>query len=229
MPQGTSRVVQHALPNVVHREGSSGFTEEIHVIPIAPGRSRVLLRQTFPDIPFLRRVLRVPGFPSFLRWLVENWNYHIALEDYPPDSASQSATADLGGSLRSRTGLADDLIAQFNAWRARTLESEGPTYFVRWDGKRDGAVSSFGCTSRFGMQREDGSEGTHGIKRSYLQSTPAAEFAPMNAGQYNQFIQVWQALRGTAIGGILTVPAVLATYQTIAPAVAELGSKTGTL
>lgn len=190
---------------------------------------------------------------------MENWNYHIALEDYPPDSASQPATADLGGSLRARTGLADDLIAQFNAWRARTLESEGPTYFVRWDGKRDGAVSSFGCTSRFGMQREDGSEGTHGIKRSYLQvcssprhfrfsdslsalftlpshswpprlqSTPAAEFAPMNAGQYNQFIQVWQALRGTAIGGILTVPAVLATYQTIAPAVAELGSKTGTL
>lgn len=51
--------MQHALPNVVHREGSSGFTEEIHVIPIAPGRSRVLLRQTFPDIPFLRRVLRV--------------------------------------------------------------------------------------------------------------------------------------------------------------------------
>lgn len=119
----------------------------------------------------------MPGFPSFLRWLVENWNYHIALEDYPPDSASQSATADLGGSLRSRTGLADDLIAQFNAWRARTLESEGPTYFVRWDGKRDGAVSSFGCTSRFGMQREDGSEGTHGIKRSYLQV--CSESAPL--------------------------------------------------
>ncbi|KAL1496239.1 hypothetical protein AB1Y20_016202 [Prymnesium parvum] len=222
--KGTSKVVQHSTPNIVHRRGVSGFTEELHVVPIAPDRSRVLLRQRFPQVPLLQRLLQLPGAREFLTWLVQNWNYHIALEDYP---SQQHTDGELGAPecLRAKTGRGDDLIARFHEWRQRAQDAAGQPYFVRWDGKPAGTTSDFGCTSRFGTVSQDAAEGTYGLKRTYVLSTPAAEFAPMNVGPYNQFLQIWQATQNNAIGGVVCGPAIFATYKTIAPAAADLGAK----
>jgi len=184
----------------------------------------VLLRQRFPQIPVLRKVLELPGSRAFLTWLVQNWNYHIALEDYP---TQQGSRGELGAPewRRSRTGLSDELISQLQDWVQRAQAAEGAPYFGRWDGRQSGTPSPFGCTDKFGPQREDTREGTYGLKRSYVQMTPAAEFAPLTAGPYKQFLQTWQALQNTAIGAGLSVPAAFATYKTITPAMADLGSK----
>ena len=57
--QGSSKVVAHSSPNIIHRRGASGFSEEAHIVPIAPDRTRVLLRQRFPDVPILTKLLEV--------------------------------------------------------------------------------------------------------------------------------------------------------------------------
>ena len=68
-------------PNIVRHGGVSGFEEEFHIIPIAPYRTRVLLRQHLPKGPILSTVTGLPGMVPFLTGLVNNWNNHIALED----------------------------------------------------------------------------------------------------------------------------------------------------
>ena len=73
-------------------------------------------------------------------------------------------------------------------------------YFVRWDGKPFGTASAYGQTAQFGQQREDATEGTYGLKKSYLMSTPKAEFAPMNGGSFQQFLQTWQVRERTRRG-----------------------------
>lgn len=226
--KGSSKVVQHATPNIIHRRGASGFSEEVHILPIAPDRTRVLLRQRFPEVPFLQKLLQVPISRSLLTWLVQNWNYHIALEDYP---RQRESAGEVGAPewRRKRTRQADDLIDEAREWRRRASRSGEDPYFVRWDGEQPGATSKFGCTAKFGPQREDAKEGTYGLKKSYMQSVPTPEFAPMNVGPYKQFLQTWQALQNTALGGVVGVPAAFATYKTIGPAMAthmaDLGSK----
>mmetsp|Transcript_73922 Transcript_73922/g.222271 ORF Transcript_73922/g.222271 Transcript_73922/m.222271 type:complete len:486 (-) Transcript_73922:584-2041(-) len=226
--KGSSKVVQHSAPNIIHRRGASGFAEEVHVVPIAGDRTRVLLRQRFPrDNAVLARLLGLPVARPFLTWLVQNWNYHIALEDYPTQQQQLVAPPERGAPewRRAPTRLADDTIAQLREWRARAQVAEGTPYFGRWDGADTGTPSAYGCTDKFGPQKEDAAEGTYGLKRSYVQMTPKPEFAPMNVGPYKQFLQTWQALQNTAAAGAVSVPAFFATYKTIGPAVADLGSK----
>ena len=51
-------------------------------MPIAPERTRVMLRQRFPTGPLLSAVLQLPGSMPLLTWLVRNWNYKVAREAY---------------------------------------------------------------------------------------------------------------------------------------------------
>ena len=77
-----NKLVRFDAPNIVRHGGVSGFHEEFHIVPIAPKRTRVLLRQHLPKGPILTTVTGFPGVPKFLEVLVNNWNYHIGLEDY---------------------------------------------------------------------------------------------------------------------------------------------------
>ena len=80
--KGTTKIIRFDPPNIVRHCGVSGFHEEFHIIPVAPGRTRVLLRQRFPKGPILSTLTALPGlFPAF-DTLVKFWNYQIGLEDY---------------------------------------------------------------------------------------------------------------------------------------------------
>ena len=103
--QGSSKVIQHAAPNIVHRRGASGFSEEVHILPIAPDRTRVLLRQRFPEGTPLTKLLQLPAAHGFLTWLVQNWNYHIAFEDYP-GQVWRAASSDAAGCRAKLLALA---------------------------------------------------------------------------------------------------------------------------
>lgn len=85
---GKPKIVRYDAPNIVRHGGVSSFSEEFHIVPIAPGRTRVLLRQNLPQGPILSTILSVPGSGQFLQKLVNMWNYHIALEDYSVSSIS---------------------------------------------------------------------------------------------------------------------------------------------
>ena len=51
-------------------------------MPIAPDRTRVMLRQRFSKGPTLSALLQLPGASSVITWLVQNWNYQVAQKDY---------------------------------------------------------------------------------------------------------------------------------------------------
>merc|ERR1719221_2574794 len=75
-----NKLVRFDAPNIVRHGGVSGFEEEFHIVPVAPKRTRVLLRQHLPRGPILSTVSSIPGMIPFLTLLVNNWNYHIALD-----------------------------------------------------------------------------------------------------------------------------------------------------
>ena len=54
--KSTTKIVRFDAPNIVRHCGVSGFSEEFHIVPIAPHRTRVLLRQHFPKGPILEQV-----------------------------------------------------------------------------------------------------------------------------------------------------------------------------
>jgi len=68
-------------PNVVHHS-QRGFAEELHVVPIAPQRTRVMLRQRFPQGAVLAALMQLPGAKSVFTLLVRSRNYQVAREDY---------------------------------------------------------------------------------------------------------------------------------------------------
>ena len=99
-------------PNVVRHGGVSGFEEEFHIMPIAPGRARVLLRQHLPKGPILSTITSIPGMLPFLTALVNNWNYHIALEDGAVMQGQSHLIEDLNAPRMQVGGLGDDLMSR---------------------------------------------------------------------------------------------------------------------
>ncbi len=110
-------------PNVVRHGGVSGFEEEFHIIPIAPQRTRVLLRQHLPRGPILSTLTSVPGTRVFLTTLVNNWNYHIALEDASIMQGQASRIEDWGSPRLMVGGLGDDLIVRYWKWRNKAHDN----------------------------------------------------------------------------------------------------------
>ena len=55
-----NKLVSFDAPNIVRHGGVSGFHEEFHIVPIAPKRTRVLLRQHLPKGPILTTVTKLP-------------------------------------------------------------------------------------------------------------------------------------------------------------------------
>lgn len=99
--------------------GVSGFEEEFHIIPVAPQRTRVLLRQHLPRGPILSTVTGIPGLMPLLTLIVNNWNYHIGLEDACIMQGQASRIEDWGSPRLAVGGLGDDLIKRYWRWRSK--------------------------------------------------------------------------------------------------------------
>ena len=128
-----NKLVRFDAPNVVRHGGVSGFHEEFHIVPIAPHRTRVLLRQHLPKGPILTTLLGVPGVPELLVTLVRNWNYQIGLEDYAVMQGQSHSIDDLGAPRLNKAGQGDELVARFYAWRDKAIQNDGgEPYFTKW-------------------------------------------------------------------------------------------------
>ncbi|KAH8074909.1 hypothetical protein JL720_10657 [Aureococcus anophagefferens] len=199
-----NKLVRFDAPNVVRHGGVSGFHEEFHIVPVAPHRTRVLLRQHLPKGPILTTLLGVPGVNATLDKLVNNWNYHIGLEDYNVMQGQQHMIDDLGAPRINAGGKGDDLIARFYDWRAKAMENDGGSpYFDKWAPRSDGGDGprdSYGRTTvpdgaapRDYSDVDDGPQGTLGIKETFHAVHPVADFPPANPERY---LPLWDAQAG---------------------------------
>jgi len=188
--------------------GALGSVEEVaHVVPIAPQRARVLLRQRFTAPPLVAFLLRVPGAAALLTFLVRNWNYQLALEDAQQQQGSSTSTAVLDGAAAAR-------VASFRDWNDATVERDGSPYFARW-ARTNGA--------QFGQQQVDEAFGTYGLKKNYVLDTPLARYAPLQTSEYAGFLDRYKATQQSVVAALLTAPAGLLTAKTVGPAVAAAG------
>ena len=117
------KLIRFDPPNIVRHGGVSGFEEEFHIIPIAPYRTRVLLRQHLPKGPILSTITSIPLMKPFLIALVNNWNYHIGLEDAAVMQGQAHLIEDFGAPRMTFGGLGDDLIQKFWSWRKKAHEA----------------------------------------------------------------------------------------------------------
>ena len=146
------KLIRFDPPNVVRHGGVSGFEEEFHIIPIAPQRTRVLLRQHLPRGPILSTITGFPGIKLVLTTLVNNWNYHIALEDASIMQGQASRIEDWGSPRLQVGGLGDDLIVRFWNWRNKAhdnlKESSGldSPYFSQFSQKSSAASLTSGTS-----------------------------------------------------------------------------------
>jgi len=213
-------------PNIVRHGGVSGFEEEFHIVPVAPQRTRVLLRQHLPRGPILSTVTGIPGLKPALTLLVNNWNYHIGLEDAGIMQGQASRIEDWGSPRLAVGGLGDDLIKRYWRWRSQAHEDlkekgvESP-YFVEFSGIQPAAAipsgTSFGddpelvsslrkdtrsrnvplISDNGEIDEKTGAEvGTWGILSAYTQNTPAAIFPPINYKQYKSMLVLDDIVKG---------------------------------
>ena len=150
------KLIRFDPPNVVRHGGVSGFEEEFHIIPIAPQRTRVLLRQHLPRGPILSTVTGVPGTLMFLTLLVNNWNYHIALEDACVMQGQASRIEDWGSPRLGVGGLGDDLIKRYWKWRntahenLRDQHGQDSPYYSEFSQKRSSMAMGIPTGTSFG-------------------------------------------------------------------------------
>jgi len=182
-----NKLVRFDAPNIVRHGGVSGFHEEFHIVPIAPKRTRVLLRQHLPKGPILTTLTGVPGVPQALDTLVKNWNYHIGLEDYSVMQGQAHLIDDLGAPRIKYPGKGDDLIAKFYAWYGKAIENDGGLpYFARWTGDDyERQTVPAGTEPRDFTNVDDNPlQGTVGIKETFHAVHPVAAFPPANPELY---------------------------------------------
>ena len=208
------KLIRFDPPNIVRHGGVSGFEEEFHVSPVAPHRSRVLLRQHLPKGPILSTLSSIPFMIPLLTLLVNNWNYHIALEDSCVMLGQASRIEDWNSPRLKMGGLGDDLIKQFWQWRTKAHELDGTPYFSNFTHHFQGSIpTSIASGTSFGddpkvvaaIRKQNAplvannddinpatgnAVGAYGIKQDFLQNTPAANFPPINYKQYASML-VW--------------------------------------
>jgi len=166
----------------------SGLTSEVHVVPIAPRRSRALLRQRLPRSSPLAPVLASAPEPlrELLTLVVRNANYKVALEAYEPRQQGQAGQ-----------------------------QGQPAMYFSGWNGFTE-------RERRYGEQTDDeAASGTYGLKRSYVQQTPRAEYAPMAS---TGLLERLRSTQDAVAAAVVSVPAALVTYKTVGPAMAAIGA-----
>ena len=102
-------------------------------------------------------------------------------------------------------------LSRFRAWTERVQRGEGAPYFARWD--RTHATA-------FGQQMTDEAFGTKGLKKNYVRDTPLAQYAPLQASEFSGLLDRYKAAEQSLVAALLTAPAGLVTFKTVAPAVA---------
>jgi len=181
--------VRYDAPNVVRHGGVSGFSEEFNIIPVGPHRTRVLLRQRFPKGPILSALLKLPGTAAVLQYLVRNWNYQIALEDYSVMQGQAHNIDDFGAPNYRAVCTGDDLIVKFWNWKRKATRTDlgeqvkelpggySAEYFSRWDGAKvePGAVPTAAPREELAYLRPD-----------YAQQYPVAEYPPIHYRHYDE-------------------------------------------
>lgn len=205
---GKPKIVRFDAPNIVRHGGVSSFSEEFHIVPIAPGRARVLLRQNLPRGPILNTVLRLPGSGPLIKYLVSLWNYHIALEDYSVMQGQAHNIDDFGAPNILRGALGDDLVVKFYNWKKKAVENDGRLpYFNRWqEGDKNfafqGAANAAEAKQAENFRVVDDHEvvngqhvGTYGILKSYQQEQPYELYPPVNYQQYKPLLDLDQGIK----------------------------------
>jgi len=186
-------------PNRVVHGSPSGSTSTLvecaHIVPIAPGRTRVLLRQTLPQGPLLSTLLRIPGARAVLTQLVQSWNQQGAL--LTRGSSAGSAAAE---------------VARFEAWLERASEG-GSAYFSRWDRSKRSPDPALGR-----QIDDDEASGTYGLKKNYVADNPVAQYAPMARMSSAELQSVQKAAEGAltqAVAALASVPVAYVAYKAL--------------
>jgi methyltransferase (TIGR00027 family) len=203
---GKPKIVRFDAPNIVRHGGTSCFSEEFHIVPIAPGRTRVLLRQNIPKGPILSTLLRIPGSSDLIQSLVRLWNYHIALEDYSVMQGQAHNIDDFGAPHLKVGALGDDLVNLFYKWKAQAVANDGGLPYFATDGWKGATKRKPRTAGEVARQenfavRDDKSVvrgdvvGTYGTLRSYNQDMPAEKFPPVNYQQYKFLLELDQLFR----------------------------------
>mmetsp|Transcript_53174 Transcript_53174/g.105733 ORF Transcript_53174/g.105733 Transcript_53174/m.105733 type:complete len:364 (+) Transcript_53174:1442-2533(+) len=210
-----TKVVRYDSPNVVRHGGVSGFSEEFNIVPIGPHRTRVLLRQRFPKGPILSALLNIPGTREVLQYLVRNWNYQIALEDYSVMQGQAHNIDDFGAPNWKATSNGDDLIVKFWKWYRKANAHDGhgderqAEYFTRFDGSRVSMPESAAAapspierpTHREGESVMAAEEAARGMRPHYLQAAPVADYPPINHAFYAKQ-QSWMTVLDKIMEGV---------------------------
>jgi len=210
---GKPKIIRFDAPNIVRHGGASSFSEEFHIVPIAPGRTRVLLRQNLPRGPILETFLRIPGSGPFLQELVRLWNYHIALEDYSVMQGQAHNVDDLGAPHLAIGALGDDLVQKFYRYKDSAVKNDGALpFFSKWRSTRrelefQAATTEAEVATEQNFQIVDDGErvdgktvGTYGILKSYRQETPYADFPPVNYMKYKPLLDIDRIFRKDSPG-----------------------------
>jgi len=204
-----TKVVRYDAPNVVRHGGVSGFSEEFNIIPIGPHRTRVLLRQRFPKGPILSTLLQLPFTAAILQYLVRQWNYQIGLEDYSVMQGQAHNIDDFGAPNWQGLSTGDDLIVKFWKWKSAAFEVDriDSEYFTRWDGStfEPADTAAAGAPARqgeaWGGRMPTPANDIDYLKEGYLQSSPVADYPPINYRRYQREQDIWslgEKLRGFA-------------------------------
>mmetsp|Transcript_16891 Transcript_16891/g.31489 ORF Transcript_16891/g.31489 Transcript_16891/m.31489 type:complete len:504 (+) Transcript_16891:88-1599(+) len=172
---------KHIAPNIVRHSGDTGFMEEVHVVPIAPKRTRVLLRQRLAKGPLLSVLLQLPGTLPLLRYLVRQTNYRASQKAYSAMQTGLSEFIDDSAPSEKRTPTGNELIDKFWVWLREAAKLEGSPYFKRW-GTPDMplAYAATGWQADDAVVGDNGKiVGTYGLKKSYVRDHPLPEYEPM--------------------------------------------------
>ena len=215
-------------PNVVRHGGVSGFEEEFHIVPVSPGRARVLLRQHLPKGPILSTIVSIPGMLPFLTSLVNNWNYHIALEDGAVMQGQSHLIEDMGAPRMQIGALGDDLMSRYWSWRTKAHERSGNPWRNTLQNVESKPSIPSGTTygddeavvelARSTQGRIVDASETVGIKQRYVQQTPEALYPPMNSASYLQALVVDDLVKGL-FQGLEPASTMIKTEKSYAPRV----------
>ena len=184
------RRADRAAPTALAHAHASGAQEEAFVVPLAPGRSRVLLRQRLPKraSAALALLALLPGGLALFSSLLQGWNYKVAADGY--------------GALKGANPAPSHAMPYFSGW-----DRKAGSGWKMWD--RAGIDRAAG---RQAGQQVDSASGTYGIKRSYVMDLPVHEFPPSVAHSSQETAQ---GLQWLTIGA-LSVPAVAYVSNVIA-------------
>ena len=107
----------------------------------------------------------------------------------------------------SSSAAGTERVAAFRTWLEGAQQSE--PHFAKWGRP---------LADKFGYQQVDEATGTYGLKKSYVRDTPLAAYAPLQSE--GTLLDKYKAMQDSIVAALLTAPAGLLTYKTVAPVVA---------